>query len=249
MFRCLRRLHTVPRLNQNFSPEGVKGLMSPAQFDLAWTQQQGYLTSKLSLATAETEFEGRTPFAMAISAAKDPLLQDTFFHASMAHNNHLFFEQLTNSTSESGILKAEKELKPELYQKIISTFGSMEDFKKDMISAANNLEGNGWIFLVEDVNKNLLIISSNNAGTPYNFTQNQSTDMNIPLASNEILNVEKNKQRAKSNEKDWTLPLLVINVWQHAYLLDYGIVGKEQYLQNVWDCIDWKVINRRIFSV
>lgn len=41
------------------------------------------------------------------------------------------------------------------------------------------------------------------------------------------------------------LPLLAIDASLRNYLLDYGIFGKQQYLDNVWDCIDWDVVSRR----
>lgn len=41
------------------------------------------------------------------------------------------------------------------------------------------------------------------------------------------------------------LPLLAIDASMRAYLPDYGVFGKQQYLSNVWDCIDWDVVSRR----
>lgn len=41
------------------------------------------------------------------------------------------------------------------------------------------------------------------------------------------------------------LPLLAIDASLRNYLLDYGVFGKQQYLDNVWDCIDWDVVSKR----
>ena len=35
-------------------------------------------------------------------------------------------------------------------------------------------------------------------------------------------------------------PLLVLSVHEHAWLPDYGIWGKEPYLMNFWNCVDWQ---------
>lgn len=42
------------------------------------------------------------------------------------------------------------------------------------------------------------------------------------------------------------LPLLCIDASPRNYLLDYGIFGKQQYLDNVWECIDWNVVSMRL---
>lgn len=41
------------------------------------------------------------------------------------------------------------------------------------------------------------------------------------------------------------VPLLAIDASSRNYLLDYGVFGKEEYLDNVWKCIDWDVVQAR----
>lgn len=41
------------------------------------------------------------------------------------------------------------------------------------------------------------------------------------------------------------VPLLAIDGSMRAYLRDYGVYGKQQYLDNLWDCIDWTVVANR----
>lgn len=41
------------------------------------------------------------------------------------------------------------------------------------------------------------------------------------------------------------VPLLAIDASPRNYLLDYGIFGKQKYLDNVWGCIDWNVVLKR----
>ena len=40
-------------------------------------------------------------------------------------------------------------------------------------------------------------------------------------------------------------PVLCIDVWEHAYYLDYQN-RRAEYLNKIWDILDWKVINKRL---
>ncbi|MDP4276789.1 MAG: superoxide dismutase, partial [Bacteroidota bacterium] len=39
-------------------------------------------------------------------------------------------------------------------------------------------------------------------------------------------------------------PILCIDVWEHAYYLDYQN-RRAEYLTKIWEALDWKVINKR----
>lgn len=41
------------------------------------------------------------------------------------------------------------------------------------------------------------------------------------------------------------VPLLAIDASMRAYVEDYGLYGKRQYLENVWHCVDWDVVASR----
>jgi len=43
----------------------------------------------------------------------------------------------------------------------------------------------------------------------------------------------------------WTWPLLILDVYEHAYFIDYG-VKRADYLQAFLDNIDWAAVNRRM---
>jgi Fe-Mn family superoxide dismutase len=38
---------------------------------------------------------------------------------------------------------------------------------------------------------------------------------------------------------------IICDLWEHSYILDYG-ADKEKYLKNIWQIIDWDVINIRL---
>lgn len=34
-------------------------------------------------------------------------------------------------------------------------------------------------------------------------------------------------------------PVLCVSTWEHVYLHDYGVGGKQEYLKRWWDAINW----------
>lgn len=40
---------------------------------------------------------------------------------------------------------------------------------------------------------------------------------------------------------------LLIDWWEHSFQLDYSS-NKEKYLENLWRCINWEYVNRRIYG-
>ncbi len=48
-------------------------------------------------------------------------------------------------------------------------------------------------------------------------------------------------------ERSFT-PLLNISVHEHAWLNDYGIMGKEEYLTRFWNCVNWDKVEERFDS-
>ena len=47
-----------------------------------------------------------------------------------------------------------------------------------------------------------------------------------------------------------TLPIvLALDVWEHAYILDYGAAGKGKYIEAFFKALNWDVIEKRFGSV
>lgn len=244
-----RLLHIAPKLKneKTFTEGGIKGLMTPLQFKVGWLDYQKYLINKLNMKIVDTDLETKSTMSIAMTTSKEPLKSDIFHYASQIHNNHLFFEQLKDNSS--GIKSTPNEIKPQLLTKINEKFGSFENFRNEFLLSADLLGGNGWVFLVEDEFKQLKIVSCNNEGTPYLYSRNQDIDLNTIFKFSEYKGkVLKNKENIQNGVKDYSLPLLVCNVWEFAYVLDYGVTGKGDYLEKFWDNINWNVINNRYFS-
>jgi len=95
---------------------------------------------------------------------------------------------------------------------IARMFPSQTEFQKTFISAANAVEGSGWVLM---------------GWLPATGS---------PL----ILQVE-----AHNDKTVWgIIPILVLDVWEHAYILDYG-ANRAGYTAAWWNLINWNDVESR----
>lgn len=249
MFRlsCHRGIHTVPKLPKctQLSQQGIPNVLSAAGFQTAWVNQQKFLCDKLTMATTGSSLESYVPFHLLLNTAKKPFQSHIFNLASAAHNNHLFVENIlpsSTATQPSRIFAS----------RIQEQFDcSWDEFKKEMVRRAeSDVLGQGWLFLVENSNKEFHILTVQNNGTPYYFPRNQSFDLNSALSLEEFSQLSAIQSLVKGQKKieDWTMPLIAVNLWDYAYLPDYGVKGRAQYIKNVLDNLNWSVVNNRLYT-
>lgn len=135
-------------------------------------------------------------------------------------------------------------------------------------SAAFGMSGSGWVWLVTDANRNLGVVPTYGAGTVIvqNRMQqakiftlpsiNTSTDADRDAARQQA--TPERQQRPDSLFSNLGLglgisdkvgkelyPLLNISVHEHAWLGDYGVMGKEEYLTRFWNCVNWDKVEER----
>ncbi|MFA9392784.1 MAG: superoxide dismutase [Prolixibacteraceae bacterium] len=104
-----------------------------------------------------------------------------------------------------------KEPKGALKAAIVRDFGSVEEFKTKFAAAAATRFGSGWAWLVK-VNDSLVVGSTANQDNPL-----------MPVS-----------------EVKGT-PILGIDVWEHAYYLNYQN-RRPDYVEAFWQLINWDVV-------
>ena len=104
----------------------------------------------------------------------------------------------------------------ELEAAIVRDFGSVEDFKAKFAQAATTRFGSGWAWLVAKGGK-LEVVS----------TANQDS----PLMGEAVAGVS-------------GTPLLGLDVWEHAYYLNYQN-RRPDYIGAFWNVVNWNEVSRR----
>lgn len=103
----------------------------------------------------------------------------------------------------------------ELKKSINSTFGSLDNFKKEFGDKAKSVFGSGWAWLVKDSSGSLVISATSNQDNP-------------------LMDIAEVKG----------VPLLALDVWEHAYYLKYQN-KRADYVDNFWKIVNWQEVNRR----
>ncbi len=101
-----------------------------------------------------------------------------------------------------------------LLSAIEKSFGSFDEFKKLFSNAAATQFGSGWAWLVLDEEGNLQVTA-------------------MPNQDNPLMDVATVKGT----------PLLNIDVWEHAYYLNYQN-RRTEYIANFWNIVNWRFVEK-----
>lgn len=127
------------------------------------------------------------------------------------HLNHELFwaNMIPGGSQPDGAIKKE----------LISSFGSIEEFKAQFANAAKTRFGSGWAWLTADVNGKLSVGSTPNQDNPLMDTSEYKG-----------------------------IPLLGLDVWEHAYYLHYQN-RRGDYINAFWNVVNWEAVNNRFLAV
>ena len=131
-----------------------------------------------------------------VSSIPKAIRQTVINQGGGVSNHNLYFS----------ILSPNPKHKPE--GKLLNTFGSFNNLKKELSTASLNQFGSGYGWLVKTKKNKLKIINTSNQDSPYSLGY---------------------------------IPLLTIDVWEHAYYLKYKNLRKD-YIENIWNIIDFEII-------
>ena len=143
--------YTMPKLP--YERDALAPLMSKETLDYHYGKHLQTYVDNLNRLVVGTPYEGMNLDAI-VMQANGPV----FNNAAQVWNHTLFFDTLTPSSSQ---------IVPEsLANAIERDFGSVDAFKEQFTAAATSLFGSGWVWLVEDNNGKLSIVSTQNADNP-----------------------------------------------------------------------------------
>ncbi|KAG6053136.1 hypothetical protein E4U17_005002 [Claviceps sp. LM77 group G4] len=249
-----RCLHRVPALPHDYS-QGVPNLMSRSGFQIAWTENMSMLLEKLNALTVGTELENHDTKTIALLTAREPSQAPIFNYASMAHNNHFFFQ---------GIAPEGTPMSNELRAGLEASFSSIESLRLEFIMTAAAMFGPGFVWLVRCGPANYRLLTTYLAGSPYPGAhwRAQSTDMNTVGNEGSGKPYMKNQSHGSMRPRGGgdlppgginAEPLLCLNTWEHAWLFDWGVGargqgGKVPYIESWWNLIDWEKISNNCSS-
>lgn len=102
-----------------------------------------------------------------------------------------------------------------LAEAIVKYFDSFEEFRQKFSDEAKSKFASGWTWLIVNRHGNLEIASTSNHVNP-------------------IMDVSGKKG----------IPILVVDVWEHAYYLNYQN-RRAEFVDGFWDVVNWKEVEKR----
>ena len=149
----------------------------------------------------------------------------------------------------------------------------MDALRETFLATAGAMFGPGFTWLVKMAHGDTLhILNTYIAGSPWPAAhyRRQSVDMNNhpnlpnghpdkrdsnPSSYTQISPYKQGASRgadATTAAGDWNTAtksfslevLMGVNTWEHVWLRDYGVHGKENFLARWWDRIDWDAVER-----
>ena len=110
---------------------------------------------------------------------------------------------------------AGQEPQDNLLKAINNAFGSFDKFKDAFSNAGKKQFGSGWAWLSVDEHGKLVVSSTPNQDNPL-------------MSTTEVRGI----------------PILTLDVWEHAYYLQYQN-RRAEYVDSFWKIVNWKEVSRR----
>lgn len=155
-------------------------------------------------------------------------LQNALRFNGGGHLNHsIFFKNLTPKSTK---------ISDDLCSEINKNFGSFDAFKKDLITSSVGVQGSGWGWLGYNPKSKALQIATCANQDPLQPTTGRRY---IVLYLMCFLNI------FQYSTLLGLIPLLGIDVWEHAYYLQYKNV-RPSYVEAIFEIINWDDVNARL---
>ncbi len=170
---------------------------------------QAYVDNLNKAIAANPAFSGQSLEQL---IAKAGTLPPAVHNNAGGHWNHTFFWNSMAPIAKSGTPS------PALNAAIISSFGSMDNFKAEFKKAGLGRFGSGWVWLIVGADGKLAITSTPNQDNP-------------------LMDIAEVKGA----------PLLGNDMWEHAYYLKYQN-KRGDYIDAWWQVVNWNEVSKRYAS-
>ena len=187
-----------------YAENALEPVISAKTISFHYGKHHKAYVDNLNKLIAGTEFEDLPLEEIIQKTAGKPEHSGIFNNAAQAWNHTFFWNSLK---SDGGGKPSEV-----LVKRIEESFGSFDDFLKELTEAAKTQFGSGWAWLVLD-GKKLRVMKTPNAETP--------------LAMGLI-------------------PLITIDVWEHAYYLDYQNKRPDYVTTVLEKLINWEFATKNL---
>lgn len=132
------------------------------------------------------------------------------------YNHCLFWESMTPQPTKKVDLSQKLLSSDLLFGAINNKWGDINNFKQEFTKKSLELFGSGWVWLISDENNQLEIVQTENQDNP-------------------LMKV------GGKNGK----PLLVLDLWEHAYYLKYKN-ERDKYIEEWWKVVNWRSAHNKL---
>ena len=194
----------LPKLPYNIN--GFKPYLSAESFEYHYEKHHNTYVTNLNKLLKDHPLSSKTLEEIIIESYKDIKLINIFNNASQIWNHSFFWHCLSD--------KEESTPKGKLLSDIEKQFGNCNNFTQQFIDSGCSQFGSGWVWLVLDQNK-LIILNTSNAQTPIT---------------------------------SYKIPLLVCDLWEHAYYIDFRN-KRINYLSDFMKyVVNWDFVSQNYFN-
>ena len=148
-------IHELPKLD--YAKNGLSPIMSEETLDLHHGKHHQTYINKLNEFIKETEMLDMSLEKIILKSSQDKSTVGLFNNASQHWNHNLFWKCMKPNGGG--------QIPPKLEKRLVSDFGSVDQFKKDFKQAGVTQFGSGWCWLSIN-NGKLVVTKSANAANP-----------------------------------------------------------------------------------
>lgn len=194
--------HTLPKLTYSYN--ALEPFIDAQTMEIHYNRHHQAYVTNLNNALSEEQKSLPITELLANISKYSPAIRN---NAGGHYNHTMFWTMLTPEHNTSPSKKLIKEIN--------QTFTNTDTMKAMLNKAGLGRFGSGWVWLVVNPQKKLMIFSTPNQDNP-------------------LMDIAEVKGT----------PILCIDLWEHAYYLKYQN-KRGDYLSAIWNVIDWNEVSRR----